>query len=137
MITKLNHVSVFVLDQDSAYDFYVNKLGCSVKIDLPVEKDFRWLTVCPPNQPDLELTLIPVREGFMFSKESAAEMRKLVNNGTFGLGMFECSNMEETYSEMVTKGVRFKTKPQRELYGEEAIFTDDSGNWFSLVKRVA
>ena len=27
MITKLNHVSIFVLDQESAYDFYVNKLG--------------------------------------------------------------------------------------------------------------
>ncbi|RYY88969.1 MAG: VOC family protein, partial [Chitinophagaceae bacterium] len=25
MITRLNHVSIFVLDQDSAYDFYVNK----------------------------------------------------------------------------------------------------------------
>ncbi len=27
MITKLNHVSLFVFDQESAYDFYVNKLG--------------------------------------------------------------------------------------------------------------
>jgi catechol 2,3-dioxygenase-like lactoylglutathione lyase family enzyme len=27
MITKFSHVSLFVLDQDKAYDFYVNKLG--------------------------------------------------------------------------------------------------------------
>ena len=33
MITKVNHVSIFVLDQDSAYDFYVNKLGFKVNTD--------------------------------------------------------------------------------------------------------
>jgi len=27
MITKITHVCVYVLNQDSAYDFYVNKLG--------------------------------------------------------------------------------------------------------------
>ncbi len=27
MITKLNHVSIFVLDQDSAFNFYVKKPG--------------------------------------------------------------------------------------------------------------
>ncbi len=27
MITKLNHVSIFLLDQDSAFNFYVNKFG--------------------------------------------------------------------------------------------------------------
>lgn len=30
MITKMNHVSIFVLNQDSAYEFYVNKLGFTI-----------------------------------------------------------------------------------------------------------
>ena len=30
MISKLSHVSIYVLNQDSAYDFYVNKLGLKV-----------------------------------------------------------------------------------------------------------
>ena len=33
MITKLNHVSIFVLDQDAAYDFYVKTLGFKVHTD--------------------------------------------------------------------------------------------------------
>ena len=33
MITKLNHVGIFVLDQDSAYEFYVTKLGFKVHTD--------------------------------------------------------------------------------------------------------
>ena len=48
MITKLNHVSIFVLDQTSAYDFYVNKLGFKVHTDAEMGPGKRWLTVTPP-----------------------------------------------------------------------------------------
>ena len=58
MITKLNHVSIFVLDQDSAYDFYVNKLGFNVHTDAPMGPGMRWLTVTSPEQPDLEMALM-------------------------------------------------------------------------------
>lgn len=53
MITKMNHVSVFVLNQDSALDFYVNKLGFKVHTDAPMGPGMRWLTVCRPNSPAL------------------------------------------------------------------------------------
>ena len=33
MITKVSHITFFVLDQDKAYDFYVNKLGFAVNTD--------------------------------------------------------------------------------------------------------
>jgi catechol-2,3-dioxygenase len=36
MITKMNHISIFVLNQDSAYEFYVNKLGFKVHTDAPM-----------------------------------------------------------------------------------------------------
>src|SRR3954465_10172969 len=63
MIIKVTHMCVYVLDQNSAYDFYVNKLGFKVHTDAPMGKDIRWLTVTPPEQPDLEITLFPVTEG--------------------------------------------------------------------------
>ena len=44
MITKLTHVCVYVLDQDRAYDFYVNKLGFKVHTDAPMGPGARWLT---------------------------------------------------------------------------------------------
>ena len=132
MITKLNHVSVFVLDQDSAYDFYVNKLGFKVHTDAPMGPGMRWLTVCPPEQPDLEISLMAVREGMMFNKESAAQMRELISSGTFGFGVFECEDLIATYEELKSKGVVFTKPPTKEFYGFEALFIDDSGNWFSL-----
>jgi catechol 2,3-dioxygenase-like lactoylglutathione lyase family enzyme len=135
MISKLSHVSIFVLDQDSAYDFYVNKLGFKVNTDAPMGPGMRWLTVCPPEQPELELTLMAIAEGMMFNKETAASMKELVKKGTFGFGVFECNNLLATYEELKAKGVIFTKEPKEEFYGFEALFKDDSGNWFSLGQK--
>jgi catechol 2,3-dioxygenase-like lactoylglutathione lyase family enzyme len=135
MITNMNHVSIFVLDQDSAYDFYVNKLGFKVHTDAPMGPGMRWLTVCPPEQPDLEITLMAINEGMMFDKESASQMRALVSKGTFGFGVFQCHDLLATYEELKAKGVIFKKEPTKEFYAFEALFVDDSGNWFSLGEK--
>ncbi len=135
MITKMNHVSIFVLNQDSAYDFYVNKLGFKVHTDAPMGPGMRWLTVCPAEQPELEITLMAINEGMMFNKESAKQMKELVRQGTFGFGVFQCNDLMATYQELKTKGVEFKKEPTKEFYGFEALFKDDSGNWFSLGEK--
>jgi catechol 2,3-dioxygenase-like lactoylglutathione lyase family enzyme len=135
MISKLSHVSIYVLDQDSAHDFYVNKLGFTVHTDAPMGPGMRWLTVTAKDQPDLEITLMPIKEGMMFSKETAAAMRELVQKGTFGFGVFECKDIYATYEELKAKGVEFIKEPKKEFYGIEALFKDDSGNWFSLGQK--
>jgi catechol 2,3-dioxygenase-like lactoylglutathione lyase family enzyme len=135
MITKMSHVSVYVLNQDSAYDFYVNKLGFKVHTDAPMGPGARWLTVCPPDQPDLEITLMPIAAGMMFTDETALKMRELVQQGTFGFGVFECVDIYATYEELKAKGVEFTKPPKKEFYGTEALFKDDSGNWFSLGQK--
>jgi len=135
MITKMNHVSIFVLDQDSAFDFYVNKLGFKVNTDAEMGPGKRWLTVNPPDQPDLEITLMLIDDGMMFDKDSSAKMRELVKAGTFGFGVFQCDDLKATYEEMKAKGVEFTKPPTEEFYGYEALFKDDSGNWFSLGQK--
>jgi catechol 2,3-dioxygenase-like lactoylglutathione lyase family enzyme len=136
MITKMNHVSIFVLNQDSAYEFYVNKLGFKVHTDASMGPGMRWLTVCPPEQPGLEITLMPIiAGGMMFNKESEKQMKELVSKGTFGFGVFECNDLLATYEELKSKGVEFTKEPTKEFYGFEALFKDDSGNWFSLGEK--
>jgi len=132
----MNHVSVFVLNQDSAYEFYVNKLGFKVNTDAPMGPGMRWLTVCPPAQPELEIALMAINAGMMFTEDSAAHMRALVSKGTFGFGVFECDNLLVTFEELKAKGVEFTKPPTKEFYGFEALFKDDSGNWFSLGERL-
>jgi catechol 2,3-dioxygenase-like lactoylglutathione lyase family enzyme len=135
MISRMSHVSIYVLNQDSAYEFYVNKLGFKVHTDAPMGEGARWLTITPPEQPDLEITLMPIAEGMMFSKESAAVMKELVRKGTFGFGVFECKDIFATHEELKAKGVEFVKEPKKEFYGVEALFKDDSGNWFSLGQK--
>ena len=135
MITKMNHVSIFVLNQDHAFEFYVNKLGFKVHTDAPIGPGMRWLTVCPPDQPDLEIFLMAIEKGMMFKEEAADQMRDLVKKGTFGFGVFQCNDLNATYEELKTKGVVFKKPPTKEFYAYEALFCDDSGNWFSLTEK--
>ncbi len=135
MISKMNHVSIYVLDQASAYEFYVNKLGFKVHTDAEMGPGMRWLTVCPPEQPDLEIILMPIVKGMAFTEETAEQMRTLVKKGSFGFGVFQCNDIYATYEEMKAKGVEFTKPPKKEFYGVEALFKDDSGNWFSLGQK--
>jgi catechol 2,3-dioxygenase-like lactoylglutathione lyase family enzyme len=130
MIEKLSHTSIYVLDQDSAYDFYVNKLGFEVRTDATMENGFRWLTVGPKAQPDLEIVLMPVAHA-----KDADALADLVRKGTFGAGVLETSDCRQTYDELKAKGVKFRSEPEEQFYGVEAIMEDDSGNWFSMTQR--
>lgn len=134
MITKLSHASIYVLDQESAYDFYINKLGLAERMRIPISEDAFWLTVSPKDQPELEITLMPIHKGGMFDAETAEQLAVLVKKGTFGCGVFACKDVYATYEELKGKGVNFTKPPTEEFYGIEAMFTDDSGNWFSLTQ---
>jgi uncharacterized glyoxalase superfamily protein PhnB len=62
-------------------------------------------------------------------------MKELVKKGTFGFGVFQCNDIFATYEELKAKGVEFTKPPKEEFYGNEGLFKDDSGNWFSLVSN--
>ena len=132
MITRLTITNIYVIDQNSAYDFYVNKLGFSDVDDIPMGPETRWLTVSPPEQPDLQLVLFPVTVSKMFPKEVAETLIDLIKKGIFGCGVLTCTDIFATYEELIGKGVQFIKPPTKEFYGTEALFRDDSGNYFSL-----
>jgi len=129
----MTHSTVYVLDQDSALDFYTNKLGFKVVTDVPMGDDGRWLTVASPQMPELEMVLVPVTRS-MFSKEVSETLKDLVKKGTFGVAVLTCDDIYATYEELKAKGVEFTKATTTEFYGTEAIFKDDSGNWYSLAQ---
>ena len=135
MIQAIVHVTVYVLDQEEALEFYRDKLGFGVGMDMTMEGGFRWLTVFAKAQPKLELVLAEPKEGPMFDKNSAEIIRSLVLDGAFGVGVFETDNCQETYDELVAKGVEFTQPPTKQFYGIEALGKDNSGNWFSLTQQ--
>jgi catechol 2,3-dioxygenase-like lactoylglutathione lyase family enzyme len=134
MIQRLGVATVYVLDQERAKAFYTDKLGFELRSDQTLG-DFRWLTVGPKGQPDLEITLMPVRPGPMLDAERAEQLRKLIEKGTFGFGAFRTDDCRATYAELKARGVEFAGEPVERPYGIEAVLKDDSGNWFALVER--
>lgn len=150
MITKMSHTTLFVLDQDKAYDFYVNKLGFKVNTDVVMSGDtnsedeqgnktkednsggsFRWLTLNPPDQPDLEIVLMPPAG---LDEEAEKAIRLLLERGLMGAGVFHTPDCHATYKELKAKGVEFKSEPKEQFYGIECIITDGVGNWFSMTQ---
>ncbi len=132
MIARITHVSVYVLDQDRALEFYVQKLGFKKHTDIPMHGGGRWLTVTPPEQPELEVALMPTAPWGSWSTENAAAMRALVQQGMFGFAAFKCKDVRATYEELHAKGVEFTMPPTQQPFGIIAVLKDDSGNTFSL-----
>jgi catechol 2,3-dioxygenase-like lactoylglutathione lyase family enzyme len=134
MITKLSHASFFVSDQDKAYDFYVNKLGFKVNTDVAMDNGFRWLTVNPPDQPELEIVLFPALGNNGLDDDAKKALKLLLDKGAMGAGAMYTSDCRATYEELKAKGVVFKSEPKEQFYGIEAIITDGCGNWFSMTQ---
>ncbi len=135
MIRGISHVNVFVLDQDRAKDFYVDKLGFDVRTDVSMD-GFRWLTVGPPGQPDINVLLAKPAPP-MFSEEDAQALRALIAKGAMAGGVIDTDDCRATYEDLKRKGVEFLQEPADRPYGVEALFRDDSGNWFSLTQAYA
>ncbi len=134
MIQRLSHATIWVLDQEAARAFYVEKLGFEVRHDETLG-GFRWLTVAPRNQKDLELVLMPVAPSPMLDEKSAASLRSLVEKGALGPGVLETDDCKATYEELKGKGVEFTSPPVERPYGIECLMRDNSGNWISVVQR--
>lgn len=134
MLQKLSHVTIWVLDQDRAEEFYVGKLGFEVRTDHRFG-GFRWLTVGPKGQRDIEMILLPVAPGPMLDEATAATLREVVKKGALSVGVLETDDCRATYEELRSKGVEFHAAPQERPYGIEAVLRDDSGNYFSVVQR--
>src|SRR5262245_29112254 len=136
MIQRISHTSVFVLDQDRARAFYIDKLGFEVRADVSMGS-FRWLTVAPKGQPDLELILMPITPTPAMDEATTHTIRGLVQKGVLGAGVLATADCRKTYEELEARGVEFVQPPTERPYGIEALLKDDSGNWFSLVQRTS
>jgi hypothetical protein len=112
----------------------VNKLGFDLKMDASMDNGFRWLTVSPKGQPDLEIVLMPTTNPKL-DPQDAETLRTLIRKGVLGSGVLETADCKKTYEELKAKGVEFMQPPVERFYGIEALLKDNSGNWFSMTQH--
>jgi len=127
MLNRITHTFIHVLDQDEALDFYVGKLGMVVNIDADLGF-MRWLTVSPPEQPELQLGLM-LPGPPAYDDSTADEIRELVSKGAAGGGViFETDDCRGTYNELRAAGVDFTQEPTERFYGTDCALRDPFGN---------
>ncbi len=133
MYNAINISHVFVLDQDEALDFYVNKLGLEVAQDMDLGF-MRWLTVRVPGDPNREILLEKPGPPAM-DEATAGTVRELVSKGasgfTFGLTTDDC---RKTYDTLFERGVEFNQEPTQHFYGIDCGGRDPFGNQFRIVQ---
>ena len=120
-IDRVSTIAIAVTDQEEALAWYTGKLGFEKKMDVR-SPQFRWLTVAPPQQVDVEFLLaswFPDRIG---------------KNATWVLSTRDC---QAGYEELKAKGVEFSQKPELRPWGIEAVFSDLYGNKYALVQESA
>ena len=120
-IDKVSTVTIAVTDQDEALLWFTEMLGFEKKMDVR-SPEFRWLTVAPPQQIDVEFLL-------------ASWFPDLVGkNATWVLSTRDCHG---GYEQLKAKGVEFSQKPEMKPWGIEAVFSDPYGNKYALVQESA
>lgn len=133
---KIAHAHLWVHDQDEALAFYTEKLGMEVRADvtLPEMGDFRWLTVGPPGQDDVSITLMAIPGPPVMDEQTARQVREMMAKGFAGAVFLTTDDVRTTYEELKARGVEFTEAPEERPYGIDSGFRDPSGNSFRLTQ---
>lgn len=127
---------VWVHDQQEALDFYTKKLGMEVRADVsfPEMGEFRWLTVAPPGQDDVEIVLMPIPGPPVMDEETAEQVRTVMAKGFAGTVFLATDDCQKSYEELKARGVEFTEAPEQRPYGIDSGFRDPSGNSIRLTQ---
>jgi catechol 2,3-dioxygenase-like lactoylglutathione lyase family enzyme len=127
MITKIGQVTVLVRDQTEALRWYVDTLGLEQRSDETLADGFRWLTVAPHGQADLELVLVQA--------DTAEKARKVGRQAAdHVLFVFHTDDCRRDYESLKARGIHFFGQPEEQPWGIEVVFEDLYGNVCDLLE---
>ena len=119
-MNRVSIVSLLVLDQDEAIEFYTRKLGFVVLEDKAFGES-RWVTLGLPEQKDLVIAL---------ERAEGSRDKELVGKqaGSHALLAFDTSDCLGDYKRMKQLGVRFLSEPEAGPWGTGVRLEDLYGN---------
>jgi catechol 2,3-dioxygenase-like lactoylglutathione lyase family enzyme len=133
---KISTFNLFVDDQDEALAWYTEKLGFQVRADVTVAEmgNFRWLTVGPVGQPDIDIVLMAVPGPPIMDPGTADQVRELTAKGFAGTVFLTTDDCQAEFEALRARGVDFVEEPNERPYGLDAAFRDPSGNNIRLAQ---
>jgi predicted enzyme related to lactoylglutathione lyase len=126
MIQGVSKVVVSVADQERAKQFWTQRIGFAVTVDEPYGDHGRWIEVVPPDK-GVVLVLSPRQPG-----EQLPEIPEMMPHSPV---LFACDDIQQTYQELTSRGVRFPTAPTKMPFGWWSLFEDDDGTRYALEQR--
>jgi len=135
-VLRVSAVNLWVHDQDVALDFWTTKVGFELRSDASFAELglFRWLTVGPPGQPDVELVLMAVPEPPVLTEAQTDIVRAAMSQGLAGAVFLVTDDVERDFEELTGRGVEFTQSPEQRPFGIDAGFRDPSGNQVRLTQ---
>lgn len=128
MIDTIGGKVVMVSNQDTALDFYVNKLGLQKKVDMEFGP-MRWIEVAPQNS---ESTISLMEPSTKIMPAEAVEMAKRTIGTPTGL-WFYTNDIQGTFAELKAKGVNISQPEKQEWGGTMSTIKDQDGNEYQLI----
>ncbi len=116
-ISQIKLLSLPVADQESAKDFYINKLGFELVRDNPMGPDQRWVEVKPRNA-ETSITFVT-----WFDTMKPGSMKGLV---------LETKDLESDVAALENNGVKIEGGIQEQPWGRFVTFDDPDGNGIVL-----
>lgn len=130
---KITLISIPVLDQNKALNFYTNKLGFEIKENQVLDNGHKWITLVAKEDPNgIELLLEP---GPLHHEPTKVYQETLFSSG-IPYTQFDVDNVEEEYQLLKEKGVEFKLTPTTYGNVKVAMLNDTCGNYIQLVEKV-
>lgn len=129
MINTIGGVVVLVSNQKEAVEFYRDKLGFDLRIDLPVG-EMHWVEVTPKDSQS-SISLVEPSEKMM-PKEEVEKARKSIGSHT-GI-WFYTKDIQSTYEQLRENGVEISKPEKQDWGGVMSTLKDQDGNIFNLVE---
>jgi len=137
MDLKVSHCFVSVDDMDKALAFYRDVLGLAVHTDVTME-DFRWLTLTPPGQPELEIVIESVGAFPNTLKADLEAKADLLAKGMLAGIIFSTDDCDATFERLRTAGAEVLQEPIDQPYGvRDCAFRDPAGNMLRFSQELA
>lgn len=127
MSISISAVHVIVDDPDAAVAFYRDVLGMTVTSEVENE-GFRWVTLSPESQPDIQLVLSHPRAGR--SEQDGEAVAALLAKGELGSVNLRAGDLDGVFERATTAaGVEIVQEPTDQFWGVRDIaLRDPAGN---------
>lgn len=116
------------IDPDESLAFYRDALGFEVRNDVGYQ-GMRWITVGPPDQPDVSVVLYPPSADPGITEEETRMIAEMMAKGTFATIVLSAPDVDAAFDKVQAAGADVIQEPTDQPYGiRDCAFRDPAGN---------